>query len=76
MSRKGECWDKAVAESFFKTLKLEAIFGIPLLELNFAQRIRFEWIEITYSCRRRHSTLNHLTIPEFKDSFLTSYLAD
>ena len=75
MSRKGDCWDNAVAESFFKTLKSEAIFGISLLELNFAQRVLFEWIEITYNRRRRHSALNHLTIPEFKESFLTSNLA-
>jgi transposase InsO family protein len=75
MSRKGDCWDNAVAESFFKTLKSEAIFGISLLELNFAQRVLFEWIEITYNRRRRHSALNHHTIPEFKESFLPSNLA-
>lgn len=75
MSRKGDCWDNAVAESFFKTLKSEAIFGIPLLELNFAQRVLFEWIEISYNRRRRHSAINHLTIPEFKQSFITSNMA-
>ena len=75
MSRKGDCWDNAVAESFFKTLKSEAIFGIPLLELNFAQRVLFEWIEISYNRRRRHSAINHLTIPEFKQSFITFNMA-
>ena len=75
MSRKGDCWDNAVAESFFKTLKSEAIFGISLLELNFAQRVLFEWIEVSYNRRRRHSAINHLTIPEFKQSFITSNLA-
>lgn len=75
MSRKGDCWDNAVAESFFKTLKSEAIFGISLLELNFAQRVLFEWIEISYNRRRRHSAINHLTIPEFKQSFITSNMA-
>lgn len=75
MSRKGDCWDNAVAESFFKTLKSEAIFGISLLELNFAQRVLFEWIEITYNRRRRHSALGHLTISEFKQSFLNSNMA-
>ena len=75
MSRKGDCWDNAVAESIFKTLKSEAIFGIPLLELNFAQRVLFEWIEISYNRRRRHSAINHLTIPEFKQSFITSNMA-
>ena len=75
MSRKGDCWDDAVAESFFKTLKSEAIDGIWLLELNCAQRVLFEWVETTYNRGRRQSALNHLTIPEFKDSFLTSNLA-
>lgn len=75
MSRKGNCWDNAVAESFFKTLKAEAIFGIPLRETSFAQRVLFEWIEVTYNRRRRHSTLNQLTIPEFKQINLTSKMA-
>ena len=75
MSSKGDCWDNAVAESFFKILKSEAIFGILLLELNFAQRVLFEWMEITYNRRRRHSALDHLTIPEFKESFRSSNLA-
>jgi putative transposase len=75
MSRKGDCWDNEVAESFFKTLKSEALLGCSLLELNFAQRVLFERIQITYNYRRWHSTLNHLTIPEFKESFLISTLA-
>ena len=72
MSRKGNCWDNAVAESFFKTMKAEAIFGIPLLETSHAQRVLFEWIEITYNRRRRHSTLNQLTIPEYQQINLSS----
>lgn len=76
MSRKGDCWDNAMAESFFKTLNFEAFFlGISLLELNFAQRLLFEWIEITCNRLRRHSAIGHLTIPEFRPSFLTSHLA-
>jgi transposase InsO family protein len=66
MSRKGDCWDNAVAESFFKTLKTEAVFGVPMSEMNYAQRVLFEWIEITYNRRRRHSARYQLTIPEFK----------
>jgi transposase InsO family protein len=68
MSREGDCWDNAVAESIFKTFKSEAIFGLSLLELNFAQRVLFEWIDITCNSRRRRSVLNQLTIPEFKES--------
>jgi putative transposase len=75
MSCKSDLWDYAVSESFFKTLKSEAIFGISMLELNFAQRDLFEWIESAYNRRRRHSALGHLTISEFKQSFLTYNMA-
>ena len=53
MSRRGNCWDNAVAESFFKSLKME-------LEI-------FEYIEIWYNKKRRHSTLNYKTIQEFNN---------
>jgi len=74
MSCEGECWDNAVAESFFKTLKSEAVFGISLLELSSAQRVLFEGIEITGNRRRMHSALGRLTVPEFRQSFLTTQL--
>jgi len=45
MSRKGNCWDNAVAESFFKTLKTELIYHVNLLDLNHAQHILFDYIE-------------------------------
>ena len=64
-----------MAESFFKTLKSEAILGISLMELNFLQCVLFERIEITYNRRGRHSALGHLTVPEFKQSFLISRMA-
>ena len=65
MSRRGDCWDNAVAESFFATLKTELIF-----HESFASRIQastavFEHIEIFYNKKRRHSTLGFLT-PEEK----------
>ena len=61
MSRKGNCWDNACAESFFKTIKRE------LDELDgkhTKQEVRnavFEYIEIYYNRRRRHSTLGYAT---------------
>jgi len=65
MSKRGDCWDNAVAESFFATLKTELIF-----HQNYSSRIHaatavFEHIEIFYNKKRRHSTLNYLT-PEEK----------
>lgn len=65
MSRKGNCWDNAVAESFFKTLKCERIYGYKLKTKEELSKIIFEYIEIWYNRRRRHSALNNLTIEEF-----------
>jgi len=59
MSRKGNCWDNACAESFFKTLKVE----LNLLKRRYnAEQIKtmiFEYIEIYYNRCRRHSTLGY-----------------
>ena len=65
MSRKGNCRDNAVAESFFKTLKAELIYGNKLLPKEKMRTELFEFIEIWYNRRRRHSALKNLTIEEF-----------
>lgn len=57
MSRKGNCWDNAVAESFFKTLKSEQIYGNKLVSKDQMRAELFEYIEIWYNRERRHSTL-------------------
>lgn len=67
MSRKGNCWDNAVAESFFATLKTEMVH-----QRHFATRVEartalFEYIEIFYNRRRRHSSLGYLSPAEFED---------
>jgi transposase InsO family protein len=49
MSRKGNCWDNAVAESFFKTLKTEQIYGNKLISKEQMERDIFEFIEIWYN---------------------------
>jgi putative transposase len=61
MSRRGNCWDNAVAESFFASLKSEFIY-----RTNFTTRIEactrvFDYIEIFYNKRRLHSVLGYLT---------------
>lgn len=65
MSRKGNCWDNAVAESFFKTLKTEQIYGNKLVSREQMKMDLFEYIEIWYNRERRHSALGNLTIEEF-----------
>jgi len=66
MSRKGNCWDNAVAESFFKTLKVEHVYRHKYLNSQDASLSVFEWIETWYNRRRRHSALGNLTINEFE----------
>jgi transposase InsO family protein len=66
MSRKGNCWDNAVAESFFKTIKVEWIYTKIFANQEHAQLSIFEWIESWYNRRRRHSALGYQTIEEFE----------
>jgi putative transposase len=66
MSRKGNCWDNAVAESFFASLKKELVH-----EANFATRAEargaiFEYIEVFYNRERLHSTIGYVTPEEFE----------
>lgn len=67
MSRTGNCWDNAVAESFFKSLKTELIYGNKLITKEQMRLQIFEYIEIWYNQKRRHSTLNYMTINEFNN---------
>ena len=65
MSRKGNCWDNAVAESFFKSFKTELIYGAIELSADEMKIEVFEYIEVWYNRSRRHSALNNSTIVEF-----------
>lgn len=65
MSRKGNCWDNAVAESFFKTIKTELIYHHKYKTRMEAELQIFEYIETWYNRVRRHSTLNGKSILEF-----------
>lgn len=66
MSRKGNCWDNAVAESFFKTIKVECVYTRSYSNQAQATLSIFEWIESWYNKRRRHSALGYKTIDEFE----------
>jgi transposase InsO family protein len=65
MSRKGNCWDNAVAESFFATLEIELIEDADWQTRNEARSAIFEFLEVWYNRQRRHSTLEYLTPAEF-----------
>jgi len=72
MSRKGNCWDNAVAESFFKSFKAELIYGAKLKNKDEMSLYIFEYIESWYNRKRRHSALGNLTIEEFWDQYMMS----
>lgn len=67
MSGKGECWDNAVVESFFGTMKTE--LGDPVWESRDAARTGiFDYIEIWYNRVRRHSTLGYVSPEQYESS--------
>ena len=66
MSRKGNCWDNAVAESFFSTLKTELIHHEKFKTKKEAEVKIFDYVEIFYNKQRLHSTLNYMTPEEFE----------
>lgn len=66
MSRKGNCWDNAVAESFFATLKVELIHESLFRTRSQATTEIFEYIEVFYNRLRRHSFLGYISPQEFE----------
>jgi putative transposase len=66
MSGSGNCYDNAVAESFFHTLKTEHIQFNHFETREEAVNSIFEYIEVFYNRQRRHSTLNYLSPMEFE----------
>ena len=61
LSRPRQCWDNAVAESFFASLKLECIYRRSLATRTQARRVVFDYIEVFFNRRRLHSTLGYMT---------------
>jgi transposase InsO family protein len=66
MSRKGNCWDNAPAESFIATLKTELIYRKRYLNADQARMDIFRYIEIFYNRKRLHSTLGYVSPAEFE----------
>jgi putative transposase len=67
MSRRGNCWDNAVAESFFGTLKNELIYRRPWQTREQARDAIGEYIEIFYNRIRRHSTIGGVSPARFEE---------
>ncbi len=75
MSRKGNCWDNAVAESFFKTMKTEMIYHNLFKNKGQAKLAVFEYIEVWYNRQRRHSALEYLTPSQYEDFLVNKKIA-
>lgn len=67
MSRKGDCWDNAVAESFFATLKKELVHDSDWTTREEARADLFEYIEVWYNRERRHSSLGYVSPAEYEE---------
>ena len=67
MSRKGNCWDNAVVESFFSGLKTELVYRHAWPTREKASKAITEWIEVFYNRHRRHSTLGMVSPADFED---------
>ena len=64
------CWDNAVAESFFKTMKTEMVYHTKFKTRREASMAIFEYIEIWYNRKRSHSTLGFLSPVEFENELI------
>ena len=75
MSGKGNCYDNAVAESFFHTLKVELIYGDKFLSRQQARSKIFEYIEVFYNRERLHSTLGYCSPNQFEEQYAFGMVA-
>lgn len=66
MSRRGDCWDNAVAESFFASLKVELVHDATWPTRTAARTELFEYLEVFYNGQRRHSALGYLSPRAFE----------
>ncbi len=75
MSRKGNCWDNAVAESFFKTLKTELVADYNFENQEVAKSAVFEYIEVFYNKLRLHSANNYRSPANYEEQKLGENIA-
>ena len=75
MSRKGNCWDNAVVESFFSSLKQELVYPTDFATRHQARAELFEYIEVFYNRKRRHSSLGYMSPRDYERAALPDRLA-
>lgn len=76
MSRKGQCWDNAVVESFFGTLEQELLNHTRFDNYKQAYAALFDYIEVFYNNQRRHSALGDISPAEFERQYQATRLAE
>ena len=74
MSRRGDCWDNAVAESFLHTLKVELIHRYRFKMREEAKQTIFEYIEVYYNRKRMHSSLGYMSPFDYEKRSFPSLL--
>lgn len=67
MSRKGDCWDNSIAESFFATIKRELIDRQSWISKQQVKEAIVEWIECFYNRQRRHSSAGNMSPVDYED---------
>jgi putative transposase len=75
VGRTGQCWDNALAESFFATLKNERVYQMVYPTRKKAEADIARWIELFYNHRRIHSALGYRTPHEVRTEYVNSHLA-
>ncbi len=76
MSRKGDCYDNAVAESFLSTLECELVMRHDWHTKAEARRAIFRYIETWYNPKRRHSTLGYLSPAAYEEQLQKELLQE
>jgi len=75
MSRRGNCYDNTVAESFFHSLKTELTHHIKFETRSQSNQVIFEYIEVFYNRQRLHSYNDYLSPVEFEEKMLLNEIA-
>ena len=70
MSRKGNCWDNSVVESFFHSLKTELVYTERYATREIAKQSIFQYIEVYYNRVRRHSAIGSIAPEAFENQFM------
>ena len=76
MGSRGDCYDNAVAESFFATIKKELVHRHPWPTRRELSSAVFEYIEAFYNRQRRHSTLDYLSPEQYENQSTTTTISN